>query len=73
MNYFVFILSGKDSQPLHVGMTDDLIKGIYELSNVGSKADQHSKKLLHYEIYNDAEKANSRKEHLEKCILNRKN
>lgn len=74
MNYFVFILAGKDSEPLHVGITDDLMKGIYEF-NQSSSADNGKdlRKLLHYEVFNDVDKARTRKADLEKSILNRTN
>jgi|GEM_PF-6826221 len=70
MNYFVYVLSGRDSKAFYVGLTDDLMKGIYESKskferNFGIK----SKKLLHYEIFDDLSEARTRRNQLKKSLF----
>ena len=74
MNYFVYILSGKDSKPAHIGITNDLIKGVYEnLSKKERESGKKGKRLVHYEIYSDPVKAKLRKQQLERELLRNKN
>ncbi len=69
MNYFVYVLSAKDSRAMYVGLTDDLMKGIYEnKSEFEKNSGKKSKKLLHYEIFDDLQKAQSRRKQLEKSL-----
>lgn len=66
-NYFVYILTNKPNGTLYVGVTNNLVKRIYEHKQ--KKVDGFTKKydldkLVYYEIYPDIEAAI----HREKCI-----
>ena len=74
VDYFVYILSGKDSKPGYIGMTNDLIRDVYEnTSESERKSGVRKKKLLHYEIFNDPVAAAERKRQLEYALLKKTN
>ncbi len=67
--YFVYILASKKNGTLYIGITNDLIKRVYEHKN--NLADGFTKKydvhnLVYYEIHNDASSAITREKQLKK-------
>ncbi len=74
MNYFVYVLADKGNKPAVVGITNDLVKGVYDnMTKSERDSGKKSKRLLHYEIYTDPVKAKTRKKQLEKTLLRIKN
>jgi predicted GIY-YIG superfamily endonuclease len=70
MNYFVYVLAEKGNKPTVVGLTNDLVKGVYDnMSKRERETGKKSKRLLHYEIYDDPVKAKTRKRQLEIALL----
>ncbi len=67
--YFVYILASKKNGTLYVGMTNDLIKRVYQHKN--NLADGFTKKynvhnLVYYEIHNNVCNAITREKQLKK-------
>jgi putative endonuclease len=70
MSYYVYVLSAGSRKAIQVGLTDDLMKGVYEdREKAGRNSGVKSKKLLHYEIFDDLLKARFRQEQIEKSFL----
>ena len=66
-SYFVYILSSKKHGTLYIGVTNDLIRRVYEHKNnlikgFTSKSNVHQ--LVYYEQYTDAESATQREKRL---------
>ena len=67
--YFVYIISNYKKGVLYVGVTNDLIRRIYEHKNEmmeGFTKKYHLNKLVYYEIYNEVENAISREKDIKK-------
>ena len=67
--YFVYILASRKNGTLYIGITNDLIKRVYEHKN--NLADGFTKKysihtLVYYEIHNDVSAAIIREKQLKK-------
>jgi putative endonuclease len=65
--YFVYILTNKKNGTLYVGVSNDIIRRIYEHKNKlvdGFSKQYDLQNLVYYEIYDTAEQAI----HREKCI-----
>jgi putative endonuclease len=67
--YFVYILASRKNGTLYIGITNDLLKRVYEHKN--NLADGFTKKysvhnLVYYEIHNDASYAITREKQLKK-------
>jgi len=67
--YYVYILASKKNGTLYVGVTNNLLKRVYEHRNnlIGGftkKYDVHS--LVYYEMYNDIYRAIAREKRMEK-------
>jgi putative endonuclease len=67
--YFVYILASRKNGTLYIGITNDLLKRLYEHKN--NLADGFTKKygvhnLVYYEIHNDASNAITREKQLKK-------
>ena len=74
MNFFVYILAGKDSKPIHVGLTDDLMRDVYEnISKDERESGVKLKRLLHYEVFDNPEKAELRRNQLKKSLFKNTN
>jgi len=67
--YFVYILASRKNGTLYIGITNDLLKRLYEHKN--NLADGFTKKygvhnLVYYGIHNDASNAITREKQLKK-------
>lgn len=69
MQYYVYILTNKNNTVLYIGMTNNLIRRLYEHKNKiikGFTARYNIDKLVYYEITNDVEEAIVREKILKK-------
>jgi putative endonuclease len=65
--YYVYILSNKYNNVLYVGITNDLIRRVYEHKNKlveGFTEKYNVDKLVYYELFNDAINAITREKKL---------
>ncbi|MFA5917400.1 MAG: GIY-YIG nuclease family protein [Candidatus Gracilibacteria bacterium] len=68
-SYFVYIISNSNNTVLYVGVTNDIIRRIYEHKNKlveGFSNDYNLTKLVYYELYNDINTAIDREKKLKK-------
>ena len=68
-SYYVYIVTNVDNTTLYIGVTNDLIKRIYEHKNnslVELSSRKNLGKLIYYESYNDINEAVKRKKRLKK-------
>jgi putative endonuclease len=66
-NYYIYILSNKNNSVLYIGVTNNLIKRIYEHKNKfvdGFTKKYNLNKLVYYEIFDNAENALNREKQL---------
>jgi putative endonuclease len=68
-NYFVYILASKYNGTLYIGVTNDLLKRVYEHKN--NLVDGFTKKygvhrLIYYEAFNSIESAITREKQMKK-------
>ena len=66
-NYYVYIITNKFNTTLYIGVTNDLVRRIYEHKNKlveGFSAKYNLDKLIYYEHTNDIESAISREKQL---------
>ena len=69
MNYFVYILASKRNGTLYIGVTNNLIKRIYEHKQKqveGFTKKYNINKLIYFEEYNSPEEAIAREKRLKK-------
>ena len=69
--YFIYILSNYKRGVLYVGVTNDLIRRIYEHRNSlvdGFTKKYHTNKLVYYESYRDINNAISREKQIKKWL-----
>ena len=69
MNYYVYVLTNQGNKTLYVGVTNDLIKRIYEHKQKfvdGFTKKYCTDKLVYYEITNDVMSAIEREKQLKK-------
>ena len=69
MNYFVYILASKRNGTLYIGVTNNLIKRIYEHKQKqieGFTKKYKINKLIYFEEYNSPEEAIAREKRLKK-------
>ena len=67
--FYVYILASKRNGTLYTGVTSDLLKRVWEHKEdliEGFTKEYNVKKLVHYEIYDDAENAISREKRIKK-------
>lgn len=67
--YYVYILSSYTNQVLYIGMTNNLVRRIYEHKNKlieGFSSRYNLSKLVFYEIYDNVENAILREKQLKK-------
>ena len=64
MTYYVYILSNNYNTTLYVGVTNDLVRRVYEHKNHTDKssftAKYHVEKLVYYEVYSEPKPAIAR-------------
>ncbi|MBL7053227.1 MAG: GIY-YIG nuclease family protein [Candidatus Portnoybacteria bacterium] len=68
-NYFVYILASKKNGTLYIGVTDDLIKRVYQHKNNlidGFTKTHNIHQLVYYETTNDIQSAIIREKQLKK-------
>ena len=77
MPYYVYILSNNYNTTLYTGVTNDLIRRVYEHKNHLDKASftakYHVEKLVYYEEYSDPETAIAREKQIKSWNRKRKN
>lgn len=69
MSYFVYILASRKNGTLYIGVTNDLIKRVWEHKNKfvdGFSEKYGADKLVYYEIFDDIENAILREKRLKK-------
>ena len=73
--YYVYILSNYTNTVLYIGVTNDIIRRIYEHKNKFVDSFTHRykvDKLVYFEIYNDIETAIEREKQLKKYKRDKK-
>ena len=77
MNYYVYILSNNTGTTIYIGVTNDLVRRVYEhrmkLDPNGFTARYDIHKLVYYEVTNDVEAAIAREKQLKGWNRKRKN
>ena len=77
MSYFVYILSNGYNTTIYTGVTNDLIRRVYEhkncLDEMSFTARYHIDKLVYYETYSDPETAIEREKQINSWSRKRKN
>jgi len=66
-NYYIYILTNKNNTTLYIGVTNDLVRRIYEHKNElvdGFTKKYRLKKLVYFEILDDPENAIIREKQL---------
>ncbi|MDD3303248.1 MAG: GIY-YIG nuclease family protein [Candidatus Gracilibacteria bacterium] len=67
--YFVYIISNSNNTTLYTGVTNDIVRRIYEHKNKlidGFSKEYNITKLIYYEIYDDIETAINREKKIKK-------
>ena len=75
-NYYIYILSNKNNNVVYVGLTNDLIRRIYEHKNKlveGFTKKYNVDKLVYYEYTNSIEAAIRREKEIKKWRREKKN
>ena len=73
---YVYIMTNKNNTTLYIGVTNDLIRRVWEHKNnvvKGFTAQYDLHKLVYYEIYEDELTAIAREKYLKRCYRNTKN
>jgi len=68
-SYFVYILASKKNGTLYIGVTNDLVRRVYEHKEGvidGFTKKYNVKKLVYYEIHNDIRNAIQREKQIKK-------
>ena len=68
-NYFIYILASKYNGTLYIGVTNDLLKRVYEHKNnfVDGFTKQYGvHRLVYYEVFNSIESAITREKQIKK-------
>ncbi|KOR36019.1 MULTISPECIES: GIY-YIG nuclease family protein [Planktothricoides] len=68
-NYFIYILASKYNGTLYIGVTNDLLKRVYEHKNnfVDGFTKQYGvHRLVYYEVFNSIESAINREKQIKK-------
>ena len=74
-NYFVYILTNKYNRVLYTGVTNDLIRRIYEHKQKlvdGFTKKYNVDKLVYYEVFNDIKSAIAREKQIKGITRNKK-
>ena len=69
MPYYVYILASRPRGTLYIGVTNDLVRRVYEHRNdlIGGFTAQHAvHRLVYYEVYDDVHAAISREKRLKR-------
>ena len=77
MSYYVYIMVNENNHVIYVGITNDLVRRVYEHKNhldKGSFTDRYNvEKLVYFEITSDVNSAISREKQIKGWNRNRKN
>ncbi len=76
MLYYVYVLTNKTNSVLYVGVTNDLIRRLYEHENKladGFTSKYNVSKLVHFDIFTDVNEALQREKTLKKWSRAKKN
>ena len=77
MPYYVYILSNNHNTTIYTGVTNDLVRRVYEHKNhldpSSFSARYHVEKLVYYEIYSEPEPAIAREKQIKSWSRKRKN
>ena len=68
-NYYIYIMAGKKNGTLYIGITNDLVKRVYEHKNDINEGFTKKYKvhiLVYYEAYNDVNSAMKREKQMKK-------
>src|SRR5438045_2030152 len=74
--YYIYILSNKTNSTLYIGITNDLVRRIYEHKQKlvdGFTKKYNTNKLVYYEICSDPEVAIKREKSLKNLVRRKKN
>jgi putative endonuclease len=74
--YYLYIMTNYETTTLYTGVTNDLIRRLYEHKNKiieGFTSRYNVNKLVYYEIYDDIEQAIIREKQIKKWSRERKN
>jgi len=74
--YYVYILANKSNTVLYIGMTNNLVKRIYQHKKKfvkGFSSKYNLNKLVYYEIFNSSEGAIKREKQLKNLVRRKKN
>lgn len=73
---YVYIMTNKNNTTLYVGVTNDLVRRVWEHKNnilKGFTAQYDLHKLVYFEVYEDEISAIKREKYLKKCYRKTKN
>ena len=73
---YVYIMTNKNNTTLYVGVTNDLVRRVWEHKNnilPGFTAHYDLHKLVYFEVYEDEMSAIQREKYLKKCYRKTKN
>ena len=76
MNYFVYILTSINNKTLYIGVTNNLMRRVYEHKSgliEGFTKKYNTKKLVYYEETNSIDTAIEREKQLKKWVRAKKN
>ena len=73
---YVYIMTNKNNTTLYIGVTNDLVRRVFEHKNnmlKGFTAQYELHKLVYFEVYEDEITAIQREKYLKKCYRKTKN
>ena len=74
-NYYVYIMTNKNNTVLYTGVTNNLIRRVYEHKNkliIGFTSKYNVSKLIYYEVFNDSLNAITREKTIKNMVRRKK-